>query len=63
MTIRELATNWIENDRTGDYCREITLEDAMTLISYMDQDTIDSLDEEITPETFMAIWNDIIREG
>ena len=61
MTIKELALNWIENDRTGDYSgREITLEEATNFVGYMDNDTLDELDEEITPEKFRDAWNEII---
>lgn len=60
MTISELAQNWMENDRTGDYGRKITLAEAETLVGYMDQDTLAELDEEITPEKFMAAWNTLI---
>ena len=61
MTIKELALNWIENDRTGDYCdRKITLEEATIFVGYMDNDTLDELDEEITPEKFRDAWNEII---
>ena len=60
MTIKELAQNWMENDRTGDYERKITLEEAKTFVGYMDQDTIDALDEQITAEKFMNAWNELI---
>ena len=61
MTIKELAQNWMENDRTGEYCgRKISIEEAETLIGYMDQDTISGLDEPITAEKFMNAWNDLI---
>lgn len=60
MTIKELAQNWMENDRTGDYERKITLEEAETFVGYMDQDTIDALDEPITAEKFMNAWNELI---
>ena len=62
MTIRELAQNWMENDTTGEYYdRKITLEEAETLVGYMDPDTLEDLDEEMTPEKFMAAWNDLIE--
>ena len=61
MTIKELAQNWMENDRTGDYYgRKITIEEAETLVGFMDQDITDELDEQITPEKFMDAWNDLI---
>lgn len=60
MTIKELAQNWMENDRTGDYERKITLEEAETFVGYMDQDTVDALDEQITAEKFMNAWNELI---
>lgn len=62
MTIKELAINWIENDRTGDYCRPITLDEAERFIGWMDDSTIESLDEDITPEKFMEAWNECISE-
>ena len=62
MTIKELAINWIDNDRTGDYCRPITIDEAEQFIGWMDEDTIDSLDEDITPDKFMEAWNDCISE-
>jgi len=61
MTIKELAQNWLENDRTGDYEREITLDEAATFVGYMDNDTFAELDEEITPEKFRDAWNEIIN--
>lgn len=61
MTIKELAANWIENDRTGEYAgRQITLAEAADLVSFMDPDTTADLDEEITPEKFQAAWNESI---
>lgn len=60
MTIRELAQNWLENDRTGDYSRKITLEEAANFVDSMDQDTLDELDEGITPELFMEAWNELV---
>ena len=63
MTIKELAINWLENDRTGDYERKITLEEAKTFVGYMDNDVLDSLDEQITPEKFMEAWNEEFAEG
>ena len=61
MTIRELAMNWIEN---ADTCpvEEIDLDLATTYVESMDNDD-DDLPEGLTPESFMAAWNDIIREG
>ncbi len=63
MTIKELAINWLENDRTGDYERKITLEEAKTFVGYMNDDVLDSLDEQITPEKFMEVWNEEFAEG
>lgn len=60
MTVYELANNWIENDLTGDYCRHITETDAAVMIRWMDPETIDALDEQITPENFAEEWNRII---
>lgn len=62
MTLNELITNWIENDRTGEYCREITINDAAALVGYMDPDTLENLGEKPTPQAFMDAWNSIIRE-
>ena len=62
MTLNELITNWIENDRTGAYCREITIDDAATLIKHMDPDVLENSGETPTPQTFMDAWNSIIRE-
>ena len=63
MTIRDLATNWMENDRTGDYCyRQITLEEARNFVSCMDEATVSALDEQITPWKFMNAWNSLIDE-
>ena len=59
MTIRELATNLIEHaDTTPDV---IDLDTAKDYISWMDPDT--DLPEDLSPETFMDTWNDIIRSG
>ena len=60
MTIRELAQNWLDNDRTGDYNRKITTDEAETFIGYMDPDTFEAIDETITPEKFASAWNSII---
>lgn len=62
MTIKELAQNWMENDRSGDwYNREMTEEDAERFIGYMDPETLEELDEVITPEAFAEAWNDLIK--
>lgn len=59
MTISELAMNWIENaDTTPDI---IDLDTATQYISWMDPDS--DLPEDLTPETFMEAWNEIIRSG
>lgn len=59
MTIRELALNLIEHaDETPS---EIDLDTAVTYISWLDPDT--DLPQDLTPESFMASWNDIIRSG
>jgi len=61
MTVSELAMNWIINDRTGDYChRKITLDEATWSIEHMDPDTLEDIEEDLTPEAFMEAWNDII---
>lgn len=60
MTIKELAQNWMENDRTGDYAgRKITLQEAADFVGYMDQDVLENIDEPVTPEAFMEAWNEI----
>ena len=62
MTLKELAINCIENDRTGEYCREITIDDAAALVGYMDPDVLESIEEAPTPRAFMDAWNSVIRE-
>lgn len=62
MTLKELALNWIENDRTGEYYREITIDDAVALIGYMDPDVLESIEEKPTPQAFMDAWNSAIHE-
>lgn len=59
MTIRELAINWMENADTTP--SEIDLDTAADYVSWMDPET--DLPGDLTPETFMAAWNDIIHEG
>lgn len=59
MTISELALNLIEHaDMTPGI---IDLDTAKTLIGWMDPET--NLPENLTPESFMEAWNDIIRSG
>ena len=60
MTIHELAENWIQNDRTGTPSR-ITIEQATQMVGWMDPDTIEQLDDEITPESWMEAWNSIVE--
>jgi len=63
MTIKELALEWIQNDRTGDYCnRKITAEESTNFVNWMDPDVLEALTEDITPESFMDSWNSIIEE-
>lgn len=62
MTLKELALNWIENDRTGEYCHEITIDDAAALIGYMDPDVLESIGEKPTPQAFMDAWNSVVQE-
>lgn len=63
MTIKELALEWIQNDRTGDYCnRKITAEEATNFVNWMDPDVLETLTEDITPKAFMDAWNSIIEE-
>lgn len=57
MTAIELATNLIENDRTGDYCnRKITIEEARQFIEWMECDE----DLDVSPEELMEAWNEIV---
>lgn len=61
MTIRELATNLIEHaDDTRDLV-EIDLDRATQIVGWLDPDT--DLPEDLTPEAFMEVWNDLIRSG
>ena len=61
MTIKELAKNWIENDRDGDYSgRAITMDEAQTLIGFMDADTLESIGEDVSAEKFMDAWNSVV---
>jgi len=59
MTTYELAQNLIDNDRDGTPTF-IDLARATELIGWLDPDT--GLPEDLTPESFMEAWNDIIRE-
>ena len=60
LTLEGLIRNWAENDSTGDYAgRKITLEEASDLVSYIDQDVLEALGENVTPEQFMAVWNEV----
>lgn len=59
MTVRELALNWIEHaDETP---VEIDLARAEELIGWMDP--CEDLPEDLTPESFMVAWNDILAES
>jgi len=61
MTIRELATNLIEHaDDTRDLV-EIDLDRAAQLVGWLDPES--DLPEDLTPEAFMEVWNDLIRSG
>lgn len=61
MTIRELATNLIEHaDDTRDIV-EIDLDRAAEIVNWLDPDS--GLPEDLTPESFMETWNDLIRSG
>ncbi len=62
MTLKELALNWIENDRTGAYCREITINDATVLVKHMDPDVLETIGEKPTPQAFMDAWNSVIHD-
>lgn len=60
LTLETLIRNWAENDSTGDFAgRKITLEEAADLVSYIDRDVLDALGEDVTPEQFMAVWNEV----
>lgn len=62
MTLKDLVQNLIENDRTGDYYdREITVDEAAQFIGYLDDETIDAVSDEVTPEAFSAVWNEIVK--
>lgn len=61
MTIRELALNWIEN--SNEEVTAITREQAEEYIGWMDPDTLENLDEEMTADAFMEAWNDIVEES
>jgi len=59
MTVRELALNLIEHaDETPE---PIDLTRAAELIGWLDPDS--GLPEDLTPESFMEAWNDIIRNS
>ena len=62
MTLQELALNWIENDRIGAYCREITINDATVLVKHMDPDVFETIGEKPTPQAFMDAWNSVIHD-
>lgn len=55
--IREIAQNWIENADHSPV-EPIDIETAKQYISWMDPDTVP---ENMTPEAFMEVWNDIVR--
>ena len=59
MTIRELVLNLIEHaDETPG---TIDLARSAEIIGWLDPDT--DLPEDLTPESFMEAWNDIVRSG
>lgn len=61
-TVYELAQNWLDNDRTGEYSqRKITLEEAAMFVGWMDPE--DDLPEDLTPERFQECWNSMIDSG
>ena len=61
MTVRELAQNLIDNDREGTPT-VIDLARAAQLVGWMVADDSDGdLPEDLTPESFMEAWNDIIK--
>ena len=59
MTVRELAENLITHADTTP--GEIDLETAKTYIGWMDPDS--DLPEDLTPESFLEAWNDLIRSN
>lgn len=59
MTIRELALDLIEHG--DDTPAEIDLARATEIIGWLDPAA--DLPGDLTPEAFMAAWNDIIHEG
>lgn len=59
MTIRELALNLIEH--ADEAPTEIDLDRSAEIIGWLDPDT--DLPENLTPDAFMAAWNDIVHEG
>lgn len=60
MAVKEIAKTWIDN---ADVCPvpKIDLKTSAQYVSWMDPDT--DLPEELTPESFMAAWNDIVNNG
>lgn len=59
MTIRELALNLIEHADTAP--AEIDPARAAEIIGWLDPAQV--LPEGLTPEAFLAAWNDIVQEG
>lgn len=59
MTIRELATNLIEH--ADEAPSVIDLDRAAQIIGWMDPAF--GLPDDLTPEAFMAAWNEIVQEG
>lgn len=59
MTIRDLALNLIQHADTAP--EAIDLDRAAEIISWLDPDT--DLPENLTPDAFMAAWNDIISNS
>lgn len=59
MTVKELARNWIlcADETPG----EIDLATARVYVDSMDPG--EGVPESLTPEAFMAAWNDLIRFG
>ena len=59
MTTRELALELIEH--ADDAPEQIDLDRAAEIISHLDPAA--GLPSDLTPESFLAAWNQIVQEG
>lgn len=59
MTIRELVTHLIEH--ADEKPATIDPARAAEMIGLLDPDSV--LPENLSPESFMSAWNDVIQEG